>query len=41
MDFVTGLPKSPQGYDAIWAVVDRLIKSAHFLPIRVKYSMDK
>ena len=33
MDFVTGLPKSPQGYDAIWVIVDPLTKSAHFLPI--------
>ena len=41
MDFVTGLPKSPQGYDAIWVIVDRLTKSAHFLPIRINYSMDR
>ena len=41
MDFVTGLPRSPQGHDALWVVVDRLIKSAHFLPIRVNYSMNK
>ena len=34
MDFVTRLPKSPQGYDAIWVGVDRLTKSTHFfLPI--------
>jgi len=33
IDFVTGLPKSPQAYNAIWLVVDRLVKSAHFLPI--------
>ena len=30
MDFVMEPPKSPQGYDAIWVVVDRLTKSAHF-----------
>ena len=43
MDFVTGLPKLAQEYDAIWpwVIVDRLTKSAHFLPIRVNYSMDK
>ncbi|GJV81657.1 putative reverse transcriptase domain-containing protein [Tanacetum coccineum] len=34
MDFITKLPKSSQGFDTIWVIVDRLIKSAHFLPIR-------
>ena len=38
---MTGLPKSPQGHDAIWVIVDRLTKFAHFLPIRTHYSMDK
>ncbi|GJY05084.1 putative reverse transcriptase domain-containing protein [Tanacetum coccineum] len=33
MDFVTKLPKSSSGHDTIWVVVDRLTKSAHFLPI--------
>ncbi|GJX05993.1 putative reverse transcriptase domain-containing protein [Tanacetum coccineum] len=41
MDFVTKLPKTPSGYDAIWVIVDRLTKSAHFIPIRETYSMDK
>ena len=34
MDFVYGLPKSSEGYDPIWVIVDQMIKSAHFLPIR-------
>ncbi|GKB66659.1 putative reverse transcriptase domain-containing protein [Tanacetum coccineum] len=34
MDFVTKLPKSPQGHDTIWLIVDRLMKSAIFTPIR-------
>ncbi|GJT80557.1 putative reverse transcriptase domain-containing protein, partial [Tanacetum coccineum] len=34
MDFVTKLPKSPQGHDTIWVIVDRLTKSAIFTPIR-------
>nr|GEU58144.1 putative reverse transcriptase domain-containing protein [Tanacetum cinerariifolium] len=34
MDFVTKLPKSSQGYDTIWVIVDRLTKSAIFTPIR-------
>ena len=41
MDFVTKLPKTAGGYDAIWVIVDRLTKSAHFIPIRETYSMDQ
>ncbi|GJS61009.1 putative reverse transcriptase domain-containing protein [Tanacetum coccineum] len=41
MDFVTKLPKSSQGYDTIWVIVDRLTKSAIFMPIRETDPMDK
>jgi hypothetical protein len=41
MDFVSGLPRSPKGHDAIWVIVDRLTKSAHFIPIRMNYSLDQ
>nr|GEU87723.1 putative reverse transcriptase domain-containing protein [Tanacetum cinerariifolium] len=41
MDIITKLPKSPQGFDTIWVIVDRLIKSAHFLPIRENDPLDK
>jgi hypothetical protein len=34
MDFVAGLPHSPRGKDAIWVVIDRFIKVAHFLPMK-------
>ncbi|GJX82065.1 putative reverse transcriptase domain-containing protein [Tanacetum coccineum] len=34
MDFITNLPKSSQGYDTIWVIVDRLTKSAIFVPMR-------
>ncbi|GJX19841.1 putative reverse transcriptase domain-containing protein [Tanacetum coccineum] len=34
MDFVTKLPKSSQGYDTIWVIVDRLTKSAIFIPMK-------
>ena len=39
MDFVTGLPKTHQGKDGVWVVVDRLTKSAHFLAIRTTNSI--
>ncbi|GJV64043.1 putative reverse transcriptase domain-containing protein [Tanacetum coccineum] len=35
MDFVTKLPKTSSGHDTIWVIVDRLTKSAHFIPTRV------
>ncbi|GJT00615.1 reverse transcriptase domain-containing protein [Tanacetum coccineum] len=41
MDFITKLPKSSQGFDTIWVIVDRLTKSAHFLPIRENDLLDK
>ena len=41
MDFVVGLPRTQQGHDAIWVIVDRLTKSAHFLPVKVSYSLNK
>ncbi|GJX61271.1 putative reverse transcriptase domain-containing protein [Tanacetum coccineum] len=41
MDFVTKLPKTSSSHDEIWVIVDRLIKSAHFLPIKETDSMEK
>nr|GEX23771.1 RNA-directed DNA polymerase, eukaryota, reverse transcriptase zinc-binding domain protein [Tanacetum cinerariifolium] len=41
MDLVTKLPRTSRGYDSIWVIVDRLTKSAHFLPIREDYKLDK
>nr|GEU70891.1 reverse transcriptase domain-containing protein [Tanacetum cinerariifolium] len=41
MDFITKLPKTTNGYDAIWVIVDRLTKSAHFLPMRENDPMEK
>ena len=34
MDFMVGLPRIQRGYDSIWIIVDRLTKSAHFLPVK-------
>nr|GFD45808.1 Gag protease polyprotein [Tanacetum cinerariifolium] len=39
--FVTGLPQTQRRHDAIWVVVDRLTKSADFLPTRKDYSVSK
>ncbi|GKB07229.1 putative reverse transcriptase domain-containing protein [Tanacetum coccineum] len=41
MDIVTKLPKTVNGYDTIWVIIDRLTKSAHFLPMRENYPMEK
>ena len=40
MDFIVGLPKTHKAYTVIWVVVDRLIKSAHFLPRKATYTVD-
>jgi hypothetical protein len=37
MDFITGLPHTQKGYDAIWVIVDRLTKVAHFIPLKTTY----
>ena len=41
MDFMTELPRSKDGYDSIWVIVDRLTKLAHFLPVKATYSIAK
>ncbi|GKB82270.1 reverse transcriptase domain-containing protein, partial [Tanacetum coccineum] len=41
MDFVTKLPRTSIGHDTIWVIVDRLTKSAHFLPMREDYKMER
>ncbi|GJZ53624.1 putative reverse transcriptase domain-containing protein, partial [Tanacetum coccineum] len=40
IDFVTKLPRTSSGHDTIWVIVDRLTKSAHFLPMREDYKMN-
>ncbi|KAK1419615.1 hypothetical protein QVD17_28835 [Tagetes erecta] len=41
MDFITKLPRTSRGNDTIWVIIDRLTKSAHFLPMKETYRMDK
>ncbi|WVZ49152.1 hypothetical protein U9M48_000529 [Paspalum notatum var. saurae] len=38
MDFIVGLPRTQKGYDSIWVIIDRLTKSAHFLPVKTHYT---
>ena len=41
IDFVSGFPLTLIKHDSVWVIVDRLTKSAHFLPVRLDYSMDR
>ena len=41
MDFVVGLPKTMGKHDSIWMIVERLTKSAHFIPVKVTYNEEK
>ena len=41
MDFVIGLPRTSWKFDSIWVIVDRLTKSAHFLPVRTTYTVEE
>ena len=41
MDFVFKLPRTRSGFDGVWVIVDRLTKSAHFLPVKETFRLDK
>ena len=41
MDFVTRLPRTSQGHDALWVIVDRLAKLAHFLVARITFMLEE
>ena len=41
MDFVTNFPRTPRRHDAVWVIVDRLTKSAHFLIARMTFTLDE
>ena len=41
MDFVTHLPRTPQGHDAVWVIVNWLTKSTHFLVVRMIFTLER
>ena len=41
MDFVTHLPQTSRGHDAVWVIVDRLTKSAHFLAVWMTFTLEE
>ena len=41
MDFLTHLPWTPQRHDAVWVIVDRLTKSAHFLVVWMTFTLEE
>ncbi|XP_073289635.1 uncharacterized protein [Primulina huaijiensis] len=41
MDFVTGLQRTPKGYNSIWVIVDRLTKSTHFLQVKTTFTINQ
>ncbi len=41
MDFVMRLSRTHNSHDAVWVIVDRLIKSIHFLLVRMNYSLGR
>nr|KYP76384.1 Retrotransposable element Tf2 [Cajanus cajan] len=41
MDFIVGFPRSARNSDVIWVILDRLTKCAHFLPVNIKWSLEK
>jgi hypothetical protein len=41
MDFIVGLPLTPQKHDSIWIIVDRFTKTAHFIPVHTTYSAER
>ena len=41
MDFIVGLPNTSQKHNSIWVIIDRLTKTAHFLPVHTTYSAKK
>jgi hypothetical protein len=41
IDIIVGLPLTAHKFDSIWVIVDRLIKSTHFIPVNTNYKVQK
>ena len=41
MDFMTHFPRTLQGHNTVWVIVDRLTKSAHFLAVRMFFTLER
>ena len=41
MDFVTHFPQTPRIHDTVWVIVDQLTKSAHFLAVRMTFTLEE
>ena len=41
MDFVTHLPWTSRKHDAVWVIVDRHTKSAHFLAVQMTFTLEE
>ena len=41
MDFVSSFPLRQKKHDYVWVIADKLTKSAHLIPVRIDYSMDR
>jgi hypothetical protein len=41
IDFIAGLPLTAHKFDSIWVIVDRFTKSAHFIPVHTRYTVEK
>ena len=41
MNFVLGFPLTQHKHDFVWVIVDKLTKLAHFIPVRMAYSIDR
>ena len=41
MDFVTHIPQTPRRHDAVWVIMDRLMKWVHFLAMRMTFTLEE
>ena len=41
MDFVTHFPRTSRKHDTVWVIVDQLTKSAHFLAVRMTFTLEE